>query len=43
MVPVDCSVENVEVVDRKLRGGAGPSSVDAVSIQKWMLLYGKAL
>ena len=40
-VPVDCTQEMVEEVAGKLQGGAGPSSVDAIAMRKWLLRYGK--
>ena len=41
-VPVDCSEEVVVEIANKLHGGAGPSSVDALSLSKWLQRYGKA-
>ena len=40
--PVDCTAEIVEEVAGKLNGGAGPGSVDAVMMKKWLLRYGRA-
>ena len=34
---VNCTVENVEEIAGKLRGGSGPSSVDALMLSKWLL------
>jgi hypothetical protein len=41
-VPVDCSEEVVSEIANKLHGGAGPGSVDALSLAKWLTRYGKA-
>ncbi|KAL7526623.1 hypothetical protein ACHAXR_001569, partial [Thalassiosira sp. AJA248-18] len=41
-IPVDCSAEIVEEVAGKLSGGAGPGSIDALMLKKWLLRYGKA-
>ena len=40
-VPVDCTTEIVEKVAGKLRGGAGPGSVDAIAMSNWLLRHGK--
>ena len=40
-VPVDCTTEIVEKVAGKLRGGAGPGSVDAIAMGNWLLRHGK--
>ena len=42
-VPIDCDAEMVEKVASKLRGGAGPSSVDAIAMKNWLLRHGRAL
>ena len=41
-LPVDCDAEVVEEVAAKLRGGAGPSSVDAIALKGWLLRHGRA-
>ena len=41
-VPVDCDAETVEEVASKLRGGAGPSGVDAIQLKNWLLWHGRA-
>ena len=40
-IPLDCSPEIVEEVAAKLRGGAGPGSVDAIAMSNWLLWHGK--
>ena len=39
---VDCDQEIVQGVTGKLRGGAGPSPVDGLTLGKWLLNYGTA-
>ena len=41
-VPVDCDQGMVEEVASRLRGGAGPSSVDALALKNWLLRHGRA-
>jgi hypothetical protein len=41
-IPLDCSAEIVEEVASKLRGGAGPGSVDAIALSNWLLSHGKS-
>ena len=40
-LPVDCTAETVEEIAYKLHGGAGPSSVDAKTMEKWLTRYGR--
>ena len=40
-IPLDCSPEIVEEVAAKIRGGAGPGSVDAIAMSNWLLRHGK--
>mmetsp|Transcript_6981 Transcript_6981/g.15290 ORF Transcript_6981/g.15290 Transcript_6981/m.15290 type:complete len:118 (-) Transcript_6981:1657-2010(-) len=42
-VPVDCLGEIVGEMASKLRGGAGPGSVDAIAMENWLLRHGKSL
>ena len=39
--PLDCDQETVQEVATKMRGGAGPSSVDGLAMSHWLLRYGK--
>jgi len=41
-VELDCTEEMVQDITGKLQGGAGPSSVDALALKKWLLNYGAA-
>ena len=41
-VELDCTEEIVQDIAGKLQGGAGPSSVDALALKKWLLNYGVA-
>ena len=41
-VELDCTEEMVQDIAGKLQGGAGPSSVDALALKKWLLNYGAA-
>ena len=40
-VPVDCDAEMMEEVASTLRGGAGPSGVDAIAMKNWLLRHGR--
>ena len=41
-VSLDCDQETVMEICGKLSGGAGPFSIDAVTLQMWLLCYVKA-
>ena len=42
LVQLDCTEEIVQDIVEKLQGGAGPSSVDALALKKWLLNHGAA-
>ena len=39
-VPLSITAETVEKVAARMKGGAGPSGVDAVAMQNWLLRFG---
>jgi hypothetical protein len=41
-IPVDCDTDIVQRVASRLRGGAGPSGVDALALKHWLLRHGQA-
>ena len=42
LVELDCTEEIVQDIAGKMQGGAGPSSVDALALKKWLLNHGAA-